>query len=81
MATNLELDKLADTLQGTCMSLEAGLEQLGLGEELSVADAQYLDSLVFLCDGCSWWCEVGEANENPDGGGDLCDDCHEDEDD
>lgn len=38
------------------------------------------DSLAFRCAGCGWWCEAGEANANPDGDGDLCDDCKPEED-
>lgn len=78
MATNLQIEELADYLQGTCMSLEEGLGAKGLGEELSVADAQYLDSLVFLCSACGWWCEASEANESPSGE-DVCDDCDEED--
>jgi hypothetical protein len=62
------------------MSLEEGLLHLGEDEpELTQDECLELDQEVFLCDTCSWWCDASEANENPSGGGDLCDDCNEEE--
>lgn len=35
-----------------------------------------LDQLTFECAACGWWCEMSEANENPEvGDGDICNDC------
>ena len=65
---------LAERLMGTCDDGGADLEAL------SVAELAELDDLVFRCEGCGWWCEAGEACENPDGGGDLCGDCSVEED-
>lgn len=66
-------------LQGTCLSLEEGLTQLDPEgpDGLTPEEASDLDQEGFLCEDCSWWCEASEANENPSGGGDLCDDCKE----
>lgn len=75
MATNAQIHELADDLQGTCQTLEQVQERLGIGE-LTVADHQYLDSLVFLCDRCGWWCEACEESREFPG---TCDDCNPDE--
>lgn len=75
-----DVGALADALQGTCMSIEDGCEQVGIDHDaMTVEEHQELDGLVFLCDQCGWWCEACEANENPGGGGDLCDDCAEED--
>jgi hypothetical protein len=74
------VQKLADILQGTCMSLEEGCGRLDPPieqEDLSIDEHARLRELVFCCAACDWWCEVSEQNENPDGGEDLCDDCSE----
>ena len=64
------------------MSLEEGFNQLDWKDntELTLAEHHDLDHEIFLCEECGWWCEACEANENPNGGGDICNDCiHEDE--
>ena len=59
---------LAYELQGTANSMpEVFIDDTPLLAEL--------DQLIFRCDCCSWWCEQGECNENPDGGDDICNDC------
>lgn len=70
------VQKLADDLQGTCKSLGDACEALGFDQDDLTQDERHeLDCLVFSCAQCDWWCEAGEANENPDGGDDICDDC------
>ena len=73
--------KLADNLQGTCKSIDDGLRDIDReDDELTIDEHRELDGLVFECAECGWWCEAGEANENPDGSGeDLCDDCKGDD--
>ena len=34
---------------------------------------QELDTLVFECMGCGWWCDVEELHDTAEG--DMCDDC------
>lgn len=72
-----KVQAIADDLQGTCQSLGEVLERHGISE-LTQDEHVELDGLVFCCEGCSWWCEASEANENPNGGDDVCDDCKED---
>jgi len=36
-------------------------------------DIDTFDQLLFVCDGCSWWCSTDELNNLTDEN--LCDDC------
>lgn len=74
------------SIQGTTDSIASVVEDYAerLQDE-SIVDLQdylpflrYLDSIIFLCDCCSWWCEVSEANEHEDYGQDICNDCYSD---
>lgn len=72
---------LAAELEGTCQSLEQACDKVGIDRDTLTQDEHTeLDGLVFCCAVCDWWCEACEANENPDGGDDVCDDCHEGDD-
>lgn len=74
------VQQAAEMLMGTAdKSWEQVFEELGIPE--TTENCTELDGLVFQCAECGWWCEAGEANENPDGDGDLCDDCAPEEDD
>lgn len=77
--TNQEKAQIvAERITGTCMeSPESICEELGFNLDEIASD---LDGLFFQCEGCGWYCSVDEANENPSGDGDLCDDCHTDDD-
>lgn len=44
-------------------------------DDLTLEDHEQIDNEIFWCDQCDWCYETSEANENPDGGGDLCNDC------
>lgn len=41
-------------------------------EDFTVVELQLLDDEIFLCDECSWWCELGEMSEK---GESICTDC------
>lgn len=67
------LDKVITDLRGTCQTLESVAEYWGAGE-LSIEDLEYIESEIFLCNGCGWWCErIEEVIDN------LCQDCYEEE--
>lgn len=71
--------EIAETLQGTPMSLGNALEQIGRGElENNIEFCTALDQLVFLCEGCGWWCEMSEVSTVDDG---FCDECSPTDDD
>lgn len=70
-------EKLAERLIGQCtVSLDEALND-AVGLDITTAPAELLaaiDSRVFCCDGCSWYCSTDELmNET---GRDLCDDCN-----
>lgn len=68
-------EQIADELQGTCTSLQAVLERHEMEGAENDQDFCYrLDSLVFECLQCSWWCEVSEMTDDPDYDW-CCDDC------
>lgn len=67
------LDKVIADLRGTCQILEDVVEYWKTGE-LSIEDLEYIESEIFLCNGCGWWCErCDEVEDN------LCQDCYEEE--
>lgn len=68
-----QIGELAERLRGTPQSL---LDAVGDGPDLTAADHQALDQLVFECEVCGWWCEMSEMLDDRDG---VCDD-HEGED-
>lgn len=71
------VDEIASELQGSCHSLNEVLERNNM--EGADNDAEFcasLDSLVFCCECCNWWCEVSEMAD--DGGAQgICFDCVE----
>lgn len=60
--------QVAARLEGSCMSLEDGLES-EFGEDVSVTDfslplLQELDAAVMTCEDCGWWCSTADLNED-----------------
>lgn len=81
----LKMLLVAEDLTGTCKRLEDSLTAVFLGEdseeEVDLADfdielLRVLDDQVMACEGCQWWCETHELNEDQ-----VCSDCAPDEDD
>lgn len=70
------LDRIIQDLRGTCQVLDEVAAYWGAGE-LSIEDLQYIESEIFLCEGCGWWCELCEQHMTDDGP--LCSDCAEGE--
>jgi hypothetical protein len=65
-------------LTGSCNSLAQILERHDAIElEDNLAFLTHLDSEIFLCDICGWWCEISEAVDVEHGI--VCDQCYEDE--
>lgn len=69
-------EKAAAFLQGTCKDLsnlaDAFDDEAYEGcENLSVFCA-HLDSLIFCCETCAWWCEHSEMSEDYEW---VCQDC------
>lgn len=70
-----EYQKIIDTLRGSALSLTSYLSELGR-EELAdvVSFTDLLDSQIFLCPACGWWCPQ-EESQPCDSGEDECSDC------
>jgi hypothetical protein len=61
-------NRIADDLLGTCSSGDSLAEEFGVDVlEIQVAAEE---CEVIRCEGCSWWCELHEMNENNE-----CEDC------
>lgn len=76
--TDAQIDELAYDLQGTCQSLEEAVQKTDRKAELTTADCGALDQLVFLCNQCSWWDELGQESIREPG---VCIDCEPGEED
>lgn len=80
--TRSSIDELIQYLQGTCNSLDEGVNTI-LGEDydsmsLSEDNHNQIANEIFLCDTCSWWYEACEIYESPESGAeDTCQDCGE----
>ncbi len=81
--TVLEVTQLGEALLGTCRSLDQGIADLNIDDDTRDIDTSEAHSEISdeveLCEGCGWWCEVGELELHR--GGDLCcEDCRDEED-
>jgi hypothetical protein len=69
--TDDQVNELYAALCGSCDSLETALEQQGFVlDDMTHEDHLELDDLMFLCDGCGWWCDALEME-----GDQTCSDC------
>ena len=57
-----EITRLADKLAGTPDSIDATVEALFGCDflDVDIGSLKVLDSLVFCCDTCGWWCRDEE---------------------
>lgn len=71
---SINIDILAETLRGSSMTLEEGIESV-MGEdseyELSQEECEELDMIVLLCDNCGWWVEISDFGEE------FCEQCED----
>lgn len=70
------LDKLADTLKGTCDGIQVGINRLTYDDSISAEeikemrewdDDDLLDVNIELCSDCGWWersCQPDEDNDD-----------------
>lgn len=61
-----KIEDLADRLIGSCESLDL--------DDLTMDEAFELDDLARCCEGCGWWVEAFEIDDNGN-----CTDCVEEE--
>lgn len=64
----------AKHLVGTCKTL-ADLGEEFENVENETAFCTTLDSLIFCCDCCGWWCDVDELKNETEQ--ELCEDCND----
>lgn len=70
-----KIDELVEYLQGTCNTLEQGMEICGIDPAFEDEITAAIDDEIFLCAGCGWWDEISACND--DSGEQLCPDCVE----
>jgi len=69
--TDKQIDELAETLRGTCNSLDTELEKIGKAFEMVSSEClSSLDERVMCCEQCGWWSDSDEI----DGDG-FCAEC------
>lgn len=71
--------EIVNELRGTCQTLEEVL-YLRVAEDLedNLKFLDYLDSRIFKCTACSWWCDIEEESSEDFGLNDwTCLDCCE----
>ena len=64
-----QIHDIAEDLRGTCQDINE--EKFG---ELDSGDLAEIDSLVFECEQCGWWCGTDEMSSDID---QVCDECRE----
>lgn len=80
-AADFNIQTIIDNLQGTCgNSIQSALDFYYpdmVEDDLTADDHYQLDSQIFVCNTCGWWCERGLGEDEDDN----CEDCKQDEDD
>lgn len=72
-----QIEELTQDLQGTCKTVEEGLQSLGLDpDQYDAAEVEGQLDNIERCDTCSWWHEACEMKDNGE-----CESCNPDEDD
>lgn len=80
-ANSKKIGQLAEQLQGTTLDLDEMIRVVFNNASLEMTDLDMellgeLDDKVLLCNGCNWWVETAEIDNN-DSGDQLCTDCTE----
>lgn len=70
---NFDLSQLVNDLLGTCKTPDEFLPEGMTWEDLTADDHAKIDSEIFECASCGWWCENDELNEV--GSEQYCNDC------
>ena len=77
--TDFDIQKIIDHCAGTMEeTLQSGLDYYYpemKEDELTEEDWFSINNQIFWCEHCGWCCETSEANDNPQGGSEVCDDC------
>lgn len=77
------LEQLVQTLQGSCMSLDDGVQEVfGDEHDGSSLPMEYLNALdqeLFLCATCGWWYEICDNADDGIDNENNCVDCYPDD--
>lgn len=70
-----KINKVAETIEGTCRSLDDVVQEVFEDPELEFTDLpqellEALDDMTMQCEGCGWWCETGDLDDDQ-----VCGDC------
>lgn len=77
MVTKEIIENVIDDLRGTCSSLDKVLDYYGSSfEELSLENCDQIDSEIFNCECCGWWCDISELSSKIDDAL-VCTDCED----
>ena len=75
--TDEQVHEIHAHICGSCANLDSALPD-GLTEnDLTQADLQEIDALMFICSDCGWWCDTDEMAEN-DEDEQICAECERD---
>lgn len=76
-----QLETAVNRLEGQCMvTVEQALEEQNLAHLFDDPEVEaQIQEKVFLCEKCGWWAGTEELNN--EGPQELCDQCHEEEED
>lgn len=76
--TTADVQALADRLHGELVGTCDGMPDWVSEHEQEAEILEAFDLDAFRCDACGWWCDMGEAEEGPDGS-DVCLQCAEED--
>lgn len=76
--SDFDIQKLIESLQGTCSTIEEHLPEGMEWVDLTKEDHEAIDAEIFLCEQCGWWCERNEESEQEEYV-EHCKDCAMDE--
>lgn len=79
---NFDVDKVIEYLQGTCETLQDGVETFYPDmdeDDLTQEDHRKISNEIFFCEQCGWWYEVCEMADNSVVDDTICLDCWDEE--
>lgn len=69
------VEQIIEHLQGSCMSFSEACNSFDIeSDKLTQEELEQIDDTIFCCEGCNWWCDVGERTLNKDEEP-VCEDC------
>ncbi len=78
--TELQVEKFTEFLVGTCRNFSDGYLAINMGnlslseDDLSDETIDAICDKIFLCDSCSWWCDIDEKQNLNDE--EICEECY-----